>query len=106
MEGMDWHIHYYIYLMSRRVDCMVSDNDDDNDKAAGFVIMSSVCQAKQGRRSCRLVREQVMMATGYDDEINEHGFLRCSRMIIHKNKKEPLIGGCSASIMICIDRHM
>ena len=29
MEGMDWHIHYYIYLMSRRVDCMVSDNDDE-----------------------------------------------------------------------------
>ena len=26
---MDWHIHYYIYLMSRRVDCMVSDNDDE-----------------------------------------------------------------------------
>ena len=76
-----------------------------NDKAASFVIMSSVCQAKQGRSSCRLVREQVMMATD-DDEISEHGLLGFSRIIIHKNIKEPLIGGCSASNVICADIHM
>ena len=28
------------------------------------------------------------------------------RMIIYKNIEEPLIGGCSASIMICVDIHM
>ena len=32
--------------------------------------MSSVRQAKQGRSSCRLVREQVMMATD-DDNVND-----------------------------------
>ena len=41
-----------------------------------------------------------------DDEISEHGLLGFSRMIIHKNIKEPLIGGCSSSIMICVDIHM
>ena len=82
------------------------NDDNDSDKAAGFVIMSSVRQAKQGRSSCRLVREQVMMATDNDDEISEHGLLGFSRMIIHKNIKEPLIGGCSSSIMICVDIHM
>ena len=67
-------------------------DDNDSDKAAGFVIMSSVRQAKQGRSSCRLVREQVMMATDNDDEISEHGLLGLTRMMfIEKNKKEPLI---------------
>jgi len=41
-----------------------------------------------------------------DDEISEHELLGFSRMIIHKNIKEPLIGGCSSSIMICVDIHM
>jgi hypothetical protein len=37
----------------------------------------------------------------------EHGLLGCSRIIIQdKNIKEPLIGGCSSSIMICVDIHM
>ena len=35
-----------------------------------------------------------------------HGLLGFTRMIIYKNKKKPLIGGCSASIMICADIHM
>ena len=51
--------------------------------------MSSVRQAKQGRSSCRLVREQVMMATDDDDEIHERGLLGFSRMIIQdKNIKK------------------
>ena len=100
---MDWHIHYYIYLMSRRVDCMVSDNDDDNDKAAGFVIMSSVCQAKQGRRSCRLVREQVMMATDDDDEISEHGLLGWSRILFKTKTLKNNLGSCLLRNHVCID---
>lgn len=69
------------------------NDDNDSDKAAGFVIMSSVRQAKQGRSSCRLVREQVMMATDNDDEISEHGLLGFSRtMFIDKNIEEPPIG--------------
>ena len=38
---------------------------------------------------------------------NEHRLHGLTRMMfIEKNKKEPLIGGCSASNVICADIHL